>query len=160
MRIANHKVVSIDYTLTDGQGTVIDSSNDHEPLVYIHGTGNIIPGLETALEGKQAGEQINAVIPPEQAYGMRDEARVQHLSRDVFDTDEEITVGMRFHAMSENGPQVVTVVSVEGNEVTIDANHPLAGMTLHFDVTVTDVRDASEEELSHGHVHGPGGHDH
>ncbi len=160
MHIANHKVVSIDYTLTDGQGTVIDSSNGREPLLYIHGAGNIIPGLEAALEGKKAGEQVKAVIAPEQAYGVRDESRVQQLSRDVFDTDEEISVGMRFHAMGENGPQVVTVTGVEGDDVIIDANHPLAGMTLHFDVTITEVRDASEDELSHGHAHGPGGHDH
>jgi len=160
MRVAKHKVVSIDYTLTDGQGTVIDSSSGQQPLVYIHGLGNIIPGLEVALEGKSTGEHVNAVIAPEQAYGERNESLVQHLARDVFDTDEDIVEGMRFHAMSEAGPRVVTVVGVEGDQVTIDGNHPLAGMTLHFDVTIADVRDASEEEISHGHAHGPGGHDH
>src|SRR3569833_2975420 len=138
MRVAKHKVVSIDYTLTDGQGTVIDSSSGQQPLVYIHGLGNIIPGLEVALEGKSTGEHVHAVLAPDQAYGER----------------------MRFHAMSEAGPRVVTVVGVEGDQVTIDGNHPLAGMTLHFDVTIADVRDASEEETSHGHAHGPGAHDH
>src|SRR3569833_1096878 len=139
MRVAKHKVVSIDYTLTDGQGTVIDSSSGQQPLVYIHGLGNIIPGLEVALEGKSTGEHVNAVIAPEQAYGERNESLVQHLARAVFDTAEDV---------------------VEGDQATIDGNHPLAGMTLHFDVTIADVRDASEEEISHGHAHGPGGHDH
>lgn len=160
MRVAKHKVVSIDYTLTDGQGTVIDSSDGGQPLAYIHGTGGIIPGLEAALEGKSPGEHVNAVIAPEQGYGARNESLVQQLARDVFDTDEDIVEGMRFHAMSEAGPRVVTVVAVEGDQVTIDGNHPLAGMTLHFDVTIADVRDASQEEISHGHAHGPGGHDH
>lgn len=160
MRVAKHKVVSIDYTLTDGQGTVIDSSSGQAPLAYIHGLGNIIPGLEAALEGKSAGEHVNAVITPEEAYGARNEELVQQLARDLFDTEDDIVEGMRFHAMSEAGPRVVTVVSVDGDQVTIDGNHPLAGMTLHFDVTIADVRDASDEEISHGHAHGPGGHDH
>lgn len=160
MRVAKHKVVSIDYTLTDGQGTVIDSSSGQAPLAYIHGLGNIIPGLEAALEGKSAGEHVNAVIAPEEAYGTRNEELVQQLARDLFDTEDDIVEGMRFHAMSEAGPRVVTVVSVDGDQVTIDGNHPLAGMTLHFDVTIADVRDASDEEISHGHAHGPGGHDH
>lgn len=160
MRVAKHKVVSIDYTLTDGQGAVIDSSGAQEPMAYIHGIGNIIPGLEAALEGKATGEHVKAVIPPDQAYGVRNESLVQHLSRDLFDTEEEIVEGMRFQAMSESGPRVVTVVNVEEDQVTIDGNHPLAGMTLHFDVTIAEIRDASEEEISHGHAHGPGGHDH
>lgn len=160
MHVAKHKVVSIYYTLTDGQGTVIDSSSGQQPLAYIHGFGNLIPGLEAALEGKSTGEHVNTVITPEQAYGVRNEELVEHLARDVFDTDEDIVEGMRFHAMSEGGPRVVKVVAIEGDQVTIDGNHPLAGMTLHFDVTIADVRDASEEEISHGHAHGPGGHDH
>lgn len=158
MHVAKDKVVSIDYTLTDGQGTVIDSSGGGAPLAYIHGAGNIIPGLEAALEGKRVGERVNAVIPPEQGYGTRNEELVQHLSRDLFDTDEDIVEGMRFQAMSESGLRVVSVVSVDDDQVTIDGNHPLAGMTLHFDVTIAEVRDASEDELSHGHAHGPGGH--
>lgn len=160
MRVAKDKVVSIDYTLTDSQGAVIDSSGGQQPLAYIHGMGNIIPGLEAALEGKSTGENVKAVIPPDQAYGPRNESLVQPLSRDLFDTDEDIVEGMRFQAMSEAGPRVVTVVNVDDDQVTIDGNHPLAGMTLHFDVTIAEVRDASEEELSHGHAHGPGGHDH
>lgn len=160
MQVAKHKVISIEYTLTDPQGTELDSSRGGSPFVYIHGIGNIIPGLEAALEGKAQGEQINAVIPPENAYGVRDESLVQQLDRSQFDTEDDIQVGMQFHAMSEAGPRVVTVVSVEVDKVTIDGNHPLAGMTLHFDVTVKEIRDATGEELSHGHVHGPDDHHH
>ena len=160
MQIAKNKVISIDYTLTDAQGTELDSSHGRGPFAYIHGTGNIIPGLEAALEGKSMGDQVNAVIPPENAYGTRDESLVQELPRSQFDTDQDIQVGMQFQAMSEGGPRVVTVVSVDAENVTIDANHPLAGVTLHFDVTVKEIREASGEELNHGHVHGADDHHH
>jgi FKBP-type peptidyl-prolyl cis-trans isomerase SlyD len=160
MQIAKNKVISIDYTLTDAQGTELDSSHGREPFAYIHGIGNIIPGLEAVLEGKSTGDQVNAVIPPENAYGTRDESLVQQLPRSQFDTDQEIQVGMQFQAMSEGGPRVVTVVSVDPENVTIDANHPLAGVTLHFDVTVKEIREASGEELNHGHVHGADDHQH
>ena len=160
MQIAKNKVISIDYTLTDAQGTELDSSHGRGPFAYIHGIGNIIPGLEAALEGKSAGDQVNAVISPENAYGARDENLVQQLPRSQFDTDQDIEVGMQFQAMSEAGPRVVTVVSVDADNVTIDANHPLAGVTLHFDVTIKEIREATGEELSHGHVHGPDDHHH
>jgi len=160
MQIAKNKVISIDYTLCDAQGTELDTSLGRGPFAYIHGIGNIIPGLEAALEGKSAGDQVNAVISPENAYGTRDESLVQQLPRSQFDTDQNIEVGMQFQAMSEAGPRVVMVVSVEADKVTIDANHPLAGVTLHFDVTVKEVREATGEELSHGHVHGPDDHHH
>ena len=160
MQIAKNKVISIDYTLCDPQGTELDSSLGRGPFAYIHGIGNIIPGLEAALEGKSAGDQVNAVISPENAYGTRDESLVQQLPRSQFDTDQNIVVGMQFQAMSEAGPRVVTVVSVEADKVTIDANHPLAGVTLHFDVTVKEVREATGDELGHGHVHGPDDHHH
>jgi len=160
MQVAKDKVISIEYTLTDAQGAELDTSHGREPFAYIHGIGNIIPGLEAALEGKSVGDQVNAVIPPEKGYGTRDEGLVQELARSQFDTQDEIQVGMQFHAMSESGPRVVTVVGVNADNVTIDGNHPLAGVTLHFDVTVKEIRDASSEELSHGHVHGPEGHQH
>jgi FKBP-type peptidyl-prolyl cis-trans isomerase SlyD len=160
MQVAKNKVISIDYTLTDAQGTELDSSQGRGPFAYIHGIGNIIPGLEAALEGKSKGDQVNAVIPPENAYGARDEALVQQLPRSQFDTDQDIQVGMQFQAMSEAGPRVVTVVSIADDNVTIDANHPLAGVTLHFDVTVKDIREATGEELDHGHAHGPDDHHH
>ena len=160
MQVAKDKVISIEYTLTDAQGTELDTSRGRSPFAYIHGTGNIIPGLEAALEGKAPGDQVNAVIPPEKGYGARDEGLVQELARSQFDTEDDIQVGMQFHAMSESGPRVVTVVGVNADNVTIDGNHPLAGVTLHFDVTVKEIRDATSEELSHGHVHGPDDHHH
>lgn len=160
MRVAKNKVISIDYVLTDAQGAELDSSRGKGPFAYIHGIGNIIPGLEAALEGKSKGDQVNAVVQPESGYGVRDENLVQHLAHSQFDIEEEIQVGMQFHAMSEGGQRVVTVVSVEADQVTIDGNHPLAGVTLHFDVTVKEIREATSEELSHGHVHGPNDHYH
>ena len=160
MQIGKNKVIFMDYTLTDAQGAELDSSHGKAPFAYIHGVGNIIPGLEAELEGKAAGDQINAVIPPEKGYGSRDESLVQELPRSRFDTDQDIQVGMQFQAMGEQGPRIVTVVSVEADNVTIDANHPLAGVTLHFDVTVKEVREATSEELDHGHVHGPDDHHH
>jgi len=160
MQVAKHKVVSIDYTLTDPQGTELDTSKGRGPFAYLHGVGNIIPGLEAALEGKTAGDQVDAVISPDKAYGVRDEALIQELPRTQFDTEGNIEVGMQFHAMSEAGPRVVTVIEVSDDKVTIDGNHPLAGVTLHFDVTIKEIREATSEEVSHGHVHGPDDHHH
>ena len=159
MQISKDKVVTMEYTLTDPEGTTIDTSRGREPLAYIQGAGGIIPGLEAALEGRSSGEQLQVTIAPEDAYGDRDEQLLQVVPRDRFDV-QDVEVGMQFHAQSEQGTHVVTVISVTDEEVTVDANHPLAGVTLNFDVEVMDVREASEEELAHGHVHGPGGHHH
>lgn len=160
MNVSKNKVVIIDYTVTNSLGTVIDSSKGGEPFAFIHGTGNVIPGLEQALEGRASGEVLNVTVPPELGYGLRDAALMQVVPRDRFDGIEELEVGMRFHAESDQGERVVTVIDIDGEDVTIDGNHPLAGETLEFGVTVVEVRDASEEELSHGHVHGLGGHHH
>lgn len=160
MQIGKHKVVTIDYTLTDAQGDVLDSSQGGEPLSYIQGTGSIIPGLEAALEGKSSGEALKVSVPPEQAYGERDEALRQTVSRDLFEAADRLEVGMRFRVQSDGGPQIITVAEIKGDTVTIDGNHPLAGVTLNFDVTIRDVRDATSEELSHSHVHGPDEHGH
>lgn len=154
MQIAKHAVVSIHYTLKDPAGAVIDSSDGNDPLAYIHGIGNLVPGLEAALEGKGKGEKLSVVVAPAEGYGPRDESLVQQVPKRMFEGD--VAVGMRFHA----GPSVVTVTKILGDMVTVDANHPLAGQDLHFAVEVIDVRAASEEELEHGHVHGPGGHHH
>ena len=159
MRIAKHTVVSIDYTLTDAQGAVLDSSEGREPLAYIHGTGSIVVGLEEALEGKEKGTNLKVSIPPAKGYGERDASLTQKVPRAMFDV-EKIEPGMRFHAQAEHGTQVVTVTAVDSESVTVDANHPLAGQTLNFEVDVVDVRQATEQELSHGHVHGTHGHDH
>lgn len=160
MQIAKNSVVSIDYTLTDDAGTVLDSSKGQAPLAYIQGAGNIIPGLEEALEGKQAGEQLKVSVPPEKGYGPRNEAMTQKVPRNMFDTQQEIKPGMRFHAESEHGTHTVTVTAVDEEQVTVDGNHPLAGKTLNFDVSIVEVREATKDELSHGHVHGPDGHHH
>jgi FKBP-type peptidyl-prolyl cis-trans isomerase SlyD len=160
MSISNNSVASIHYTLTDGEGKVIDSSQGQEPLAYLHGAGNIIPGLEKALAGKVVGDKFKVNIPAAEAYGVRDDNMVQELPSNMFSGIDKIEVGMEFHAETEHGLQVVTVTKVEGDTITIDGNHPLAGVDLTFDVEVADVRDATQEELDHGHAHGAGGHHH
>lgn len=160
MQIAQDKVASIEYTLTDNQGQVLDSSVGGEPLAYLHGAGNIIPGLEKALEGKVAGDTFTVTIAPAEAYGEKDESLIQVVPRNMFSGVEDIEVGMQFHAQTDYGMQVITVAKVEGDDISVDANHPLAGQTLNFDVKVMEVREASAEELDHGHVHGAGGHNH
>ena len=156
MQIADNMAVSIHYTLTNDAGEVIDSSAGAEPLVYLHGGGNIISGLEQALLGKAVGEKFNVRIDAENAYGEFMEDRVQVISRSMFEGIDEIEVGMQFHADVSEGPVVVTVVSVEGDDITIDGNHPLAGMALTFDVEVMEMRPATHEEMAHGHIHGAG----
>lgn len=160
MQIAARKVVQIHYTLTDNDGEVLDTSKGNGPLAYIHGMGNIIPGLESALLGRIVGDRFQVTIPPEDAYGLRDDDLVQSVPRDAFQDVDEIVPGMQFHAKSPEGLQMFTVIEVEGDEVLLDGNHPMAGITLNFDVEVTAIRDATEEELDHGHVHGPDGHHH
>lgn len=160
MKVAANKVVSIDYTLKDDSGNVVDTSEGSEPLIYLHGASNIIPGLETALDGKTVGEEISVRVPPEQAYGARDDAKQQTVPKTMFG-DEDIRVGAQYHAAGPDGQHLtVTVVDVASDDVTVDANHPLAGYHLNFQVKVVDVREATAEELDHGHVHGPGGHQH
>ena len=160
MTIAENKVVTLHYTLTDNEGTVIDKSDDGS-FLYLHGASNIIPGLENALTGKKSGEELKVTVEPEEAYGVRDDARLESVPREMFPEDTEIETGMQFHAEGPEGQMItVSVVEVSDDTVTIDGNHPLAGVQLNFDVKVVDIRDASAEELEHGHVHGPGGHHH
>ena len=156
MQIANNKVVSFDYTLTNDAGEVIDSSQGGEPLVYLHGAQNIIPGLESALEGKVVGETLQVAIEPADGYGEYNEELTQVVPSEMFQGVEKIEAGMQFQAETSEGVQVVRIAKVDGDNVTIDGNHPLAGERLNFDVSVKDVRDASEDELEHGHVHGEG----
>ena len=153
-------MVSINYTLKDSEGKVLDTSDGREPLVYLHGIGALIPGLEKELEGKEKGHDVNAVIPPEEGYGQRREDLLKVVSKDGFQGDEEMKVGMQVQLQTEQGPAIAVISGIEENDVTLDLNHPLADMTLHFDVNVVDVREASEEEISHGHVHGEGGQQH
>jgi len=152
--------VQIHYTLKNDAGEVLDSSEGAEPLAYLQGNGNLIPGLEKALDGKRAGDALSVTITPEEAYGVSDASLVQDVPRSAFEGIADIEVGMQFHAESNHGPRTVTVTKVAADTVTVDGNHPLADQTLHFAVQVIDVREASHEELSHGHVHGPGGHEH
>lgn len=161
MLIARNKVVRFDYTLTDDSAHVLDTSEGGEPLSYLHGAGNIIPGLETALEGKRAGESLKVRVPAADAYGERHDELVQNIPREMFEDGDAIQVGMQFHSSDDDGDtRIVTVVGTDANHVTVDGNHPLAGVPLNFAVTIVEVRDASAEELAHGHVHGAGGHHH
>jgi len=160
MTVDKGKIVSLEYTLKNAEGAVLDRSDRDEPLDYLHGAGNIIPGLERALAGRNPGERVEVSVEPKDGYGDRDESLMVELPRERFEVEGTVKPGMRFSASTPQGPQVFTVVGVEGDGVTIDGNHPLAGQTLHFDVKVVDVRDATQEELDHGHPHGPGGHHH
>ncbi|MBD9575936.1 peptidylprolyl isomerase [Pseudomonas sp. PDM23] len=161
MQIAANKAVSIDYTLTNDAGEVIDSSAGGAPLVYLHGAHNIIGGLEKALEGKQVGDELDVTVEPADAYGEYSAELVATLTREMFEGVDELEVGMQFHASApDGGMQIVTIRDIEGDDVIVDGNHPLAGQRLNFKVKVVDIRDASSEEVAHGHVHGEGGHHH
>lgn len=154
MNVEDKLVVSIHYKLTDGSGNEIDSSSGGEPLAYLHGADNIVPGLERELAGKSVGDRVQVTVAPEDGYGPVQEELVQTLAREVFQGVDEIEAGMQFEAKSPDGhSQVVTVKAVSDDGVTVDANHPLAGVTLNFDVTVESIREATEEELTHGHAH-------
>lgn len=160
MKIAKDCVVTLDYTLTDEDGEILDSSEGDEPLVYLHGHGDIVPGLERALNGHQVGDQVDVDVSPEDGYGDWDEDLVDVVGKEDFDDPEELEVGAQFEVDTDEGVRVATVIEMEGEDITVDLNHPLAGMNLHFAVKVLDVRAASAEELEHGHVHGPHGHEH
>ncbi len=159
MNIENNKVALIEYTLTDDKGEQIDASNGN-PLAYLHGHGNLIPGLEKQLEGKAVSDKFKAVVAAADAYGERVDALVQTVGKEMFQGVEELEVGMRFEAQSEQGMHSVEVTAVDGDQVTVDGNHPLAGLELTFEVEVTGVRESTPEEVEHGHAHGAGGHQH
>lgn len=153
MQIAADAVVSIHYHLRNSAGETLDKSDGDRPLVYIHGAGNIIPGLEEALEGKTVGAKLNVVVAPADGYGERVEALIQVVPRDAFGGTEDLHLGQQFHADTQHGPMVIQITKIEGDQITVDGNHELAGVELHFDVEVVGVREATEEELDHGHVH-------
>lgn len=160
MQVAQDTVVFIHYTLTDDAGKTIDSSAGGEPLAYLHGNGNLIPGLERALEGKQTGDSVSVKLSPAEGYGEYDKELVQSIPRGALRGIDNVYVGMQLQAQSEHGARAVTVTQVADDTVTIDGNHPLAGQNLNFEVKIEEVRAATEEEIAHGHVHGPGGHHH
>lgn len=153
MEIKKDRVVTMHYTLTGGDGSVLDSSEGKDPLSYLHGHGNLIPGLESRIEGQSAGDEVKVTVPSAEAYGAVDPAKKLDVPRSQFPPDADIRPGSQFQAEGEEGPVVVRVDSVEGDQIKIDANHPLAGVDLDFAVQVVDVRDASPEEIEHGHAH-------
>jgi len=158
MKITKNTVAAIHYTLKDNDGTVIDSSEGREPLHYLHGAGNLIPGMEEGLEGKSKGDKFSLKVSPEKGYGEKDENLIQDVPRAAFG-NQDVKPGMRF-STNEQGSGIVVVTEVTAESVTVDGNHPLAGVELNFAVEVMDVRNATSEEIMHGHVHGPGGHHH
>lgn len=153
MQIGENTVASIDYTLTDADGQVLDTSKDREPLTYLHGVGILIPGLEAALEGQSAGARLEVNVAPADAYGEREERLVQQIPRAAFDDADRVEPGMQFEATGSDGEtRMITVTTIDGDEVTVDANHPLAGQALNFSVNVVDVRAATPEEIESGEV--------
>lgn len=160
LTIAPNRVAAFHYTLTDDAGTVLDRSAD-EPMVYLHGHHNIVPGLERQMEGMASGDKKKVSVSPADGYGERQEGMTQPVPRGQFPPGTELQVGMPLHAQGQDGnTMVVWIEAIEGDTIFVTANHPLAGVTLHFEVEVTDVRDATDEERAHGHAHGPGGHQH
>ena len=156
MKIGKHKVAAIHYTLRDNTGTILDTSDGRDPLYYIQGMGNLIIGMEEGLEGKAKGDKVQIKVSPEKGYGVNDPGLVQKVPVSAFG-GQEVKTGMRFNT---NHGEVVTVTEVSSESVTVDGNNPLAGVELNFDVEVMEVREATADEISHGHVHGPGGHHH
>ncbi|WP_321323140.1 peptidylprolyl isomerase [Thiomicrorhabdus sp.] len=159
MSIQKDKVALIEYTLTNQHGEQIDASNGN-PLAYLHGHNNLIPGLESELEGKAVGDKFKTTIAPDQAYGERVDALVQTVPSSMFQGVDELEIGMRFEAQSEQGMHSVEITHIEDDQVTVDGNHPLAGEALTFEVEVVGLRDSTPEEIEHGHAHGDGGHQH
>ncbi|MDD2739502.1 MAG: peptidylprolyl isomerase [Methylomonas lenta] len=155
MQITDKTAVSFHYTLTNDSGEQLDSSRGEEPLLYLHGAGNIISGLEAALAGKSVGDSFKVTIPPVDAYGELAPDMVQVVSKKMFD-GMDLEIGMQFHADVSHGSGVITITEINGDDVTVDGNHPLAGETLIFDVEVVDVRPATDDEMAHGHIHGSG----
>ena len=160
MSISQDQIVSIHYTLRDEAGEIIDSSPAGEPLAYLHGHGNLVPGLERELAGRSVGDKLTVTLSPADGYGEHDPKLVQQVPRRALKGVGNLRVGMRLSASSGRSDRTVTVTRIAGDLVTVDGNHPLAGKKLHFEVEVAGVRAATETELSHGHVHGPDGHDH
>lgn len=162
MKIEEKKVVSFHYTLTSDSGETLDSSIERgEPMLYLHGSDSIIPGLEKALQGRAEGDKFQVTVPPEEAYGERKEANVQRLAiKKLGLPAKQLQPGMILNLQTSQGPAQVTVLKVGRFNVDVDANHPLSGQPLNFDVEILEVREATDEESEHGHAHGPGGHNH
>ena len=160
MKIEKHSVVSVNYTLKNDAGEVLDTSDGREPLTYLQGVGAIIPGLESQLVDKVVGDKFTTTVQPQDAYGVRREDLLKVVPKSGSQGDEEMVIGMQVQLETEHGPAIASVSKIEGDDVTLDLNHPLADTVLHFDIEVVEIRKATQEEIDHGHVHGPGGHHH
>lgn len=160
MKVSTNSVVSLDYTLKNNAGEVLDSSQGRAPLVYLHGVGALIPGLENEIDGMEVGQAKTVTVQPELAYGVKSDDLLHVVPKSGFQGDEEMFVGMQVQLETEQGPAIATISNIEGEDITLDLNHPLAGEVLTFDITITDLREATEDEIAHGHVHGEGGHHH
>lgn len=162
MKISKDKVAQIHYTLTNTAGQLLDTSLEREPLLYLHGYGSLIVGLENALEDKVKGDKFDVDIPRDSAYGEYHEELVQLVPKNGFQSEggEELVEGIQVQVETNNGPTIGLVTKIEGENVTLDLNHPLAGVDLKFSIEILDVREATQEELEHGHAHGAGGHQH
>lgn len=159
MNIEKNKVVTFHYTVFDADGSQVETSQGRDPLVILFGAGNIIPGLERALEGKTAGDRVDVTVAPSDAYGERDEGMIQRVPKKRFG-EAKLVPGQALMVQTEQGPRVLTVLKVGLSVVDVDLNHPMAGKTLRFEAEISGVRDANEEEIAHGHAHGPDGHAH
>ncbi len=160
MEIQKDKVVEMHYTLKDDDGQTLESSEGSDPVIYLQGAGNIIDGLEAALIGRQTGDKVDVSVEPSDGYGERDESLVQKVDRSNFEGIDELEVGMRFEAETDDGTVPVRITAIDDDTVTVDGNHELAGVRLRFSVSIESVREATPEEIEHGHAHGPGGHHH
>lgn len=157
MQVTEKKAVTIKYTLRDEEGAVLDSTDGRDPLTYLHGAGNLVPGVEEALEGKSPGDEVKVTVAPEKGYGVREEDNVRNVPIRKLPSGK-LVPGATVQLNTNHGPVIAVIKAVKGDYATLDLNHPLAGKTLRFEMEVVEVRDATEEELAHGHVHGPGGH--
>lgn len=160
MQVTNNTAVTINYTLTNDAGETIDSTNGSDPLVYLHGNGSIIKGLEKALSKRNVGDKFTVRIEPAEAYGEFSDDMIQVISKEMFDGIENLEVGMQFNAAVNSGTSIITITKIDGDDVTIDGNHPLAGQALNFDIEIVNVRLATKDEIAHGHIHGEGCHHH
>ncbi len=157
MQVAEKKAVTIKYTLRDEEGAVLDSTDGRDPLTYLHGADNLVPGVEEALQGKSPGDEVTVTVPPEKGYGKREDGNVRNVPVRKLPAGR-LQPGATVQLNTNHGPVVAVVKAVKGDYATLDLNHPLAGKTLRFELQVVEVRDATEEEISHGHVHAPGEH--
>lgn len=160
MIIEKNTVVSLDYTLTNTNGDVLDTSKGRNPLTYLHGVGALIPGLENQIKGLQKGDAKVVNVEAEEAYGQYNDELLHVVPKSGFQGEEEMQVGMQVELDSEQGPMLAVISKIEDDQVTLDLNHPLAGQALNFDIQIVDVRTATADEIAHGHVHGPDGHHH